>query len=41
MGQRFCLTEETLAGTYILLWILSELLFTLIAMAKRGLGVVE
>ena len=41
MGQRFCLTKETLAGIYILLWVLSELLFTLNAVAKRGLGVVE
>jgi hypothetical protein len=42
MGQRFCLiTKKTLAGIYVLLWILGELLFTLNAVAKRGLGVVE
>ena len=41
MGQRFCPTQETLAGIYILLGVLSEVLFTLDAVAKRGLGVVE
>ena len=41
MGQRFCLTQETFAGDYILLGILSELLFTLSAMTQSGLGVVE
>lgn len=41
MGQRFCPTQETLAGIYILLGVLSELLFTLDAVAKRDLGVVE
>ena len=41
MGQGFCLTQETFAGGYILLGILSELLFTLSAMTQSGLGVVE
>jgi hypothetical protein len=41
MGQRLCLTKKTLAGICIFLRILGELLFTLNAVAERGLGVVE
>jgi hypothetical protein len=41
MGQRFCLTQETLVRIYILLGMLGELLFKLHAVAKSGLGVVE
>jgi hypothetical protein len=41
MGQRFCLTKKTLAGIYILLGVLGELLFTLNAVVKRSLGAVE
>ena len=41
MGQGGCLTQETFAGYYILLRILSELPFTLSAMTQSGLGVVE
>ena len=41
MGQGCCLTQETFAGDYILLRILSELPFTLSAMTQSGLGVVE
>jgi hypothetical protein len=40
MGHGFCLTQETLAGIYILLGVLGELPFALHAVAKRGLGVV-
>ena len=41
MGQGGCLAQETFAGDYILLGILSELPFTLGAMTQGSLGVGE